>query len=593
MYKKIFTFGTNLISSVLFTEEQGYGFVDQEHLNGKTKSEQALFSGGWNLRSSAQKEWKQSLTAVSEGVRIQSNRFVMIFKVLVPEEGSYRVTVKITAGAEGIPSMMLFSGRRNLIERDIQLAPNQSYEKSFLTYVAPYIPAMTSTPCTEKAIYISAAGKYACFSEICIEKTESPVLFIAGDSTLTDQNALFPYYPYGSCAGWAQVISQYFNTLAVCNQAHSGMTTNCFREDGHWDIIRKHLKKNDIVLLEFGHNDQKRRNLSAFGGYLNNLRWYIKEIRKQNAYPVLLSPISRIPFQDNGRYRSLLTAYAEACKMAAEECQVPFIDLHTLTFHFWCKIGAEAARDYFIKGDITHTNDYGANQIAAFVVSEILRQSIEPLNSLLDFSEKKAFLPDQDTKEVPDEPNEQGLLSVAVPYVDIQGISQYPEIVKALHNGLLDPCVMYLHPTEDMPRAQFLMVLFKALRIAGKRPYLGEFCDLSKYEWDSSYVQACIEENLIDPATVSNGRFRPDDALTREEFSSFVIRGIQKNRSERDIPLKVCYEKAIQAGILSANGSSEETICRADCYAGLVRTMELLGNLNTALPSDAEIHPVG
>lgn len=593
MYKKTFIFGTNLTASTLFTKEQGYGFVDQEHLEGKTKSEQALFSGGWNLRSSFLEEWKQSLITVPEGVRIQSKRFPMIFKALVPEEGSYRITVKITAGKEDISSMMLFSSRRNLIERDISIASGQSYEKSFLTYVAPYIPAMTSIPCTEKAIYISAVGQYACFSEICVEKTESPVLFIAGDSTLTDQNAPFPYYPYGSCAGWAQVISQYFNTLAVCNQAHSGMTTNCFREDGHWDILKSHLKKNDIVLLEFGHNDQKRRNLSAFGGYLNNLRWYIQEIRKQNAYPVLLSPISRIPFQDNGRYRSLLTAYAEACKMAAEECQVPLIDLHTLTFHLWCKIGPEAASHYFIKGDITHTNDYGADQIAAFVVSEILRQSIEPLNSLLDFSEKKAFLPEQDTQEVPMESNDNVLLHITIPYLDIQGIPQYNDMIKALQAGLLDPCVMHLHPLEDMPRAQFLMVLFKALRISGKRPYLGEFCDISKYEWDSSYVQACIEENFIDPVTVSNGRFRPDDALTREEFSSFVIRGIQKNRLERDLSLKDCLEKAIQKGILPDRGTGSDRICRADCYAGLVRVMELIGNTNTALPDDAEVHPVG
>lgn len=207
MYKKTFTFGTNLTPSTLFTEEQGYGFVDQEHLPGNTKSEQALFSGGWNLRPSAQTEWKHSLIAAPEGVRIQMDRFVMIFKVLVPEEGTYRITVKINAGSEAIPSMALFSGRRNLVERDICVPSGQSYEKSFLTYVAPYIPAMTSIPCTEKAIYISAVGQSACFSEICIEKTESPVLFIAGDSTLTDQNAQFPYYPYDSCGGWAQVIS--------------------------------------------------------------------------------------------------------------------------------------------------------------------------------------------------------------------------------------------------------------------------------------------------------------------------------------------------------------------------------------------------
>ena len=152
---------------------------------------------------------------------------------------------------------------------------------------------------------------------------------------------------------------------------------------------------------------------------------------------------------------------------------------------------------------------------------------------------------------------------------------------------------MHLHPKDDMPRAQFLMVLFKALRIAGKRPYLGEFCDLSRYEWDSSYVQTCIEENFIDPDTVPDGRFRPDEALTRGEFASFIIRGMQKNILERNISLDDCMKQAIQNGILSEEGEKENRICRADCYAGLVRVMEIMANMKTALPSDAEIHPVG
>ena len=73
---------------------------------------------------------------------------------------------------------------------------------------------------------------------------------------------------------------QYFDGLAVCNQAHGGMTTNCFRDDGHWDIVCRNIRPGDIFMMEFGHNDQKRRNLRPFGQYAANLRWYIHEIRK-------------------------------------------------------------------------------------------------------------------------------------------------------------------------------------------------------------------------------------------------------------------------------------------------------------------------
>lgn len=599
MYKKSFLFGNkhksdfSISSTTLYSEERGYGFVDQNHLTGKTKSEQALYSGGWNLRSSAKDTWMDSLSTTSDGVELNHSRYVMIFKVLVPEEGSYRVTLETYAGKKDIENMSVFCGRRNLIERDIHIPAEQNYQKSFYTYVAPYIPAMTSIPCTEKAIYISITGKHAKLSKITIEKSEATVLYIAGDSTLTDQNALFPYYPYGSCAGWGQVLAQYFDSVAVCNQAHSGMTTNCFRDDGHWDIIKDRLKEKDIVMLQFGHNDQKRRNLAAFGGYTDNLRWYIKEIRKKGAYPIIVSPISRIPFEEDGSWHSLLTSYADACRTVASEYHVPFIDLHTLTFHKWCKLGKQESQDYFMKGDITHTNDYGANLIAAFVVSEILRQGMHPLATLLAFTEKKMFLPENDTKKVPEEKSEGNMFDIEIPYLDIQGIPQYDDLVKALRRGLLDPCVMYLHPNEMMPRAQFLMVFFKALRISGKRPYLGAFCDLSKYEWDSAYVQTCIDENLIDFSTVENDRFRPNDALTQEEYASFLIRGIKTNAAERNISLSEAFQEAQEKRLLPESADEKDIITRADCYAGLVRLMEFVDTSNKELPADTEIHPVG
>ncbi len=212
----------------------------------------------------------------------------------------------------------------------------------------------------------------------------------------------------------------------------------------------------------------------------------------------------------------------------------------------------------------------------------------DPLSPSLGF----ALLPDSDTKDLPKEPVS-GMFEIDIPYTDIDGIPEYDYMVKALRYGLLDPCVMHLHPTEVMPRAQLLMVLFKALRISGKRPYNGKFCDLSRYEWDSSYVEACIDENLIDAETTPDDRFRPDDALTIQEFASFVIRGMQKDAASRNLSLSECLDKAISHGIVKEGRAAEDSITRAECYKGLVIMMDLFGAKDKALPSDVEIHPVG
>lgn len=549
--------------------------IEAKDIKGQTNSEQALYYGGWNLTN-----------------HTDDKRDVKVFKTIVPTDGAYKVTITIDNPTSDIRDMKVFAGRRNMVLSGINVNKGGQFKADFTTYVSPYYPAMSAKVCDEKAVYISITGENADIDTIIIEETDIPTIFVAGDSTLTDQNAPIPYYPLYSCCGWAQLLGLHFKNIAVCNQAHSGMTTNCFRDDGHWDIVKSHMKKGDIFIMQFGHNDQKRRNLAAFGGYINNLRWYVNEVRKLGAIPIIASPISRVPFVDRGEYHSLLESHALACRQAAMELDVPFIDLHSLTFKFLCE-NFENAADYFIKGDITHTNEYGAVKIAEFVAMEVVRLGISPLISYIN-KEYKPVFKDFDREVMPPAPaTGDSKLNIPMPYVDIEGIPEYAEIKKALENWLLDPCVLHLHSNDIMPRAQFLMVYFKAFRLSGKRPYLGEFCDLSRYEWDSSYVQACIDEGLIDKTTINNGRFRPDEALTNGEFASFVVRGLAKSVSEREIDMESCFKKANSLNVVSSKAVPSEAITRAQCYAGLVKVTEILDNANEALPEDAEVHPVG
>ena len=600
--------GENKISDTSFYDKsKGYGFVDLRTPIGNTASERSLYAGGWNLRKSFKTPWDDIVTATDDGLFTNHRREVIIFKATVPSFGTYKINFTVTADVGDIRDMRIFAGRRNLIASGIHIHEGGSYSRTFYVNVTPYIPALTSVPCMEKAIYISICGHNAGISHIDIEQDSAPVLYVAGDSTLTDQNAPCPYYPYGSGGGWAQIFAQFFDSISVCNYAHSGLTTNCFRDDGHWDILAKYIRKGDIFMLQFGHNDQKRRNLTAFGGYINNLRWYIKKIREFGAYPVICSPISRIPFTDEetGKKCSLLKTHALAAMQAAEELNVPFIDLHTLTFNKWIELG-DKAYDYFT--DMTHTNDYGASLIATMVADEIRSKKIEPLCNFINPDDPVPFTPDMDIKELPKEPEEASIFDINIPYVDIEGTPQYEMITKAFKGGLLDPCIMYLHPDQTMARAQVLMVLFKALRIEGRRPYHGRYIDIGRYEWDSSYVETCIQENLIDEMTTPDDLFRPDDPLTYAEFASLCERGMEKEVLKRpDLGLSECLHKAIADGIISSEAVYIEpsdfdtekitdggcAITRGEIYAGLYRVMEIMNNVGSKLPSDTEMHPVG
>ena len=573
-----------------------------------TDSYTALFNGGWN---------KRRLAEIGNSANdADRNRNVVVYRFDVTEFGTYRVEVSIRAFEKDLTNLSVFAGRRNMIDLNITVRKGEQYERSFYQAVFPYIPALSSKRIEDKCIYVSVAGVNASDLEKALEvkiiREDVPVVWVAGDSTVTDQIAGIPYYPYGSCAGWAQILSRYIKKAAVCNLAHSGMTSNCFRDDGHYAICQEFMKTGDFFIMQFGHNDQKRRNLSAFCGYYDNLKRYVSKVRNKGAEPIICSPISRIPLKLSAqeaaelsmpvRY-SLLTAYADAARKVAEELKVCFVDLHKMTFDKWVELG-DKAHDYFMPGDITHTNEYGAVLICDFFV-EAMKQLYDKGYSNVDQGDGVSgpffgeFLSDSDTRILPKEQPGPSIFDIEPPYVDIKKIPEYEDLAKALRYALLDPCVMYLHPYDTMPRGQLLMVMFAAFRMAGVRPYKKKFVDIKVDEWISGYVQALIENDLIDYSTYEKVQpdesldsdpkflFRPDAPLTFEELSQFLVLKLERKKYAN------YTARAIELGLVDVNlFDAEKSMNRAQVYITLTKFMDI-GNLERQdLPSDSEIHPV-
>ena len=580
----------NNYNDSLYSKGRGYGFFTPEMAitESGTAHEQSLKSGGWNTRHFYEE-------VPDEGRRVQ------IVKISVPSFGTYRVDVKITAHEKGIGHLTLFSSRRVMIARDIDIAAGTTWEKSYHTAVTPFIPALSSKRCNDKDIFVSYTGSGIEPDNLSIDITVTdekvPVIWACGDSTVTDQNAGIPYYPFGSFSGWAQTLPRYIRGAAVCNLSHSGLTSNCFRDDGHYEILREMIKPGDCIIMQFGHNDQKRRNLAAFGGYAENLRRYVKEAWQAGAEAILCSPISRIPLTltdeeaaalNMDRHYSLLADHARATESVAKELDVPFIDLHGLTFKKWLEFG-DSAKDFFMPGDVTHTNEYGSVMISNMFMEALraLDKEKENLVSRCDNGLTCSFWsPDSDTKEIPAQEPEPDIFAIDLPYVDISGFEDGEGLRKAFRYCLLDPCVMYLHPDAPMPRAQLLMVLFKALRIAGKRPYTGKYADMKVDEWDSGYVETLTEQNLIDPATIrcegDKLFFRPDESLTYEELDSFLMRFYESDPGKRDISLDECVKKARELGIDNRdNAVPGKWISRGEVYTALARFIDLAESIKT------------
>ena len=81
-----------------------------------------------------------------------------------------------------------------------------------------------------------------------IRDPKLPTLWVVGDSTLNSNAPL---------RGWGQELGQFFDQtkINVVNRAIGGRSSRTFQYEGRWDKILAELKKGDVVLVQFGHND--------------------------------------------------------------------------------------------------------------------------------------------------------------------------------------------------------------------------------------------------------------------------------------------------------------------------------------------------
>jgi lysophospholipase L1-like esterase len=198
---------------------------------------------------------------------------------------------------------------------------------------------------------------------------ELPTVFLAGDSTVTDQ-------PREPGASWGQMLPRWFRpTVAVANHAESGETLKSFLTELRLDKILSQMKRGDFLVLQFGHNDEKtnwpQTYVEAGTTYDAYLRVFIAEARRRGATPVLVSPVQRRQFGPDGKIRNSHGDYPAAVARVAREEHVGFIDLAAVSARFYEALAPEKSPLAFSAGgrDVTHHNNYGAYALAKAVAA--------------------------------------------------------------------------------------------------------------------------------------------------------------------------------------------------------------------------------
>ncbi len=224
-----------------------------------------------------------------------------------------------------------------------------------------------------------------------IPNAQACTLFLAGDSTVANQPA--DIYPF---AGWGQALPALLRADAVVeNHAFSGRSSRSFIDEGRLDRIWAQMKPHDYLLIQFGHNDQKRdeaRYTAPDSTYKEYLRQYIEGARSRQAIPILVTSMHRRFYDGEGKIVDTLGEYTQAVMELAAEDDVPLIDLAEKSRALYEAYGPERSKSLFMWGapgeflrhpngieDNTHFNERGALQIAKLVAQGLKELDLQPL----------------------------------------------------------------------------------------------------------------------------------------------------------------------------------------------------------------------
>ena len=315
-----------------------------------------------------------------------------LFSVALPE-GNYRVTLRLGSRQSAGNTTVKAEGRR-LMLRNVATRRGQFVERRFLVNIrTPALPPpprnapggseVRLTPgdlaewTWDEKLTLEFLGQPQVAS-VEIAPVEAPTLYLAGDSTVTDQYA-------EPAASWGQMLPAMLDDgIAVANHAKSGATLKSFVTDLRLDKLLSTMKAGDWLFIQFGHNDQKQEWPQTYADaewtYPAWLRSTIAEARRRGAHPVLVTSPERRNFDAQGRIRDTLGAYAAAARKVAAEEAVPLIDLNADSRTLYEALGPEVAPTAFNDGgrDKTHHDNYGAWLLAS-AVAERIRSNIPEL----------------------------------------------------------------------------------------------------------------------------------------------------------------------------------------------------------------------
>ena len=193
--------------------------------------------------------------------------------------------------------------------------------------------------------------------------------------------------------GWGQLLEKYLGSVRVENRALAGRSAKSFLYEGRLQKIEEELSKDDLLLVQFTHNDENPlvwRYAAPRLGFPAALRLYADTARRWGAVPVFLTPVCMRVFE-NGELRHTHGDYPKAVRTLAKDMNVPLLDMYRFSFETVREMGEEGSKSFFLhtgkgeypaypdgKADNAHLCLKGAELLAGWAAKELISQGLIP-----------------------------------------------------------------------------------------------------------------------------------------------------------------------------------------------------------------------
>ncbi|MEV6348972.1 rhamnogalacturonan acetylesterase [Actinoplanes sp. NPDC051851] len=288
------------------------------------------------------------------------------------EPGDYDVSV-VLGSADATASTAVRAEARRMMVAEVATGAGRFAHRHFTVNVREPEGEPTKTTSGTPGLTLTFTGAAPAVQDIRVRpaKPHTPMLYLAGDSTVCDQDT-FPY------TGWGQAIPQHLAGITVANYADSGESSGSFLANPLlFDTMAPLLAPGDVVVLQFGHNDKQ----TTAEDYRANLAALVAGVRERHARPILVSPPVRRLFASDGtltptalHVNGLGVDLPAEMRAVATELDVPYVDLTAASAALVTGLGPDASQQLYLYQELkdnTHFSEYGADVIGRLVLDGI------------------------------------------------------------------------------------------------------------------------------------------------------------------------------------------------------------------------------